>query len=100
MAVAGNTEHPENILTIFREDTYIRMTGYWILVQQIIFAPGENFLRRFNNQKKVLSLWLTGPSVTSGGLGTVKVKMFDGVVRILGGMAYVPKLRKNLISLS
>ena len=34
------------------------------------------------------------------GLGTVKVKMFDGVVRILGGVTYVPKLRKNLISLS
>ena len=26
--------------------------------------------------------------------------MFDEVVRTLGGVAYVPKLRKNLISLS
>ena len=34
------------------------------------------------------------------GLGTVKVKIFDGVVRTLGGVAYVLKLRKNLISLS
>jgi len=34
------------------------------------------------------------------GLGTVKVKMFDGVVRTLGSVAYVPKPRKNLISLS
>ena len=33
-------------------------------------------------------------------LGTVKVKMFDGVVRILGGVSYVRMLRKNLISLS
>jgi len=34
------------------------------------------------------------------GLGTVKVKMFDGVVCTSGGVAYVPKLRKNLISMS
>ncbi|WRX29264.1 hypothetical protein QQP08_021751 [Theobroma cacao] len=34
------------------------------------------------------------------GLGVVKIKMFDGVVRSLDGVAYVPKIRKNLISLS
>ncbi|EOY18934.1 Uncharacterized protein TCM_043452 [Theobroma cacao] len=34
------------------------------------------------------------------GIGVVKIKMFDGVVRSLGGVAYVPKMRKNLISLS
>ena len=42
------------------------MIGYWIRVQQIIFAPGENFLRRFKNRRKVLFLCLTGPSVTYG----------------------------------
>ena len=34
------------------------------------------------------------------GLEMVKIKMFDVVVSTLGGVAYVPKLRKNLISLS
>ncbi|WRX12958.1 hypothetical protein QQP08_005445 [Theobroma cacao] len=34
------------------------------------------------------------------GIGVLKIKMFDGVVRSLGGVAYVPKMRKNLISLS
>ncbi|EOY07366.1 Adenine nucleotide alpha hydrolases-like superfamily protein [Theobroma cacao] len=34
------------------------------------------------------------------GLVVVKIKMFDGVVRSLGGVAYVPKMHKNLISLS
>ncbi|WRX09694.1 zinc finger protein [Theobroma cacao] len=34
------------------------------------------------------------------GIGVVKIKMFDGVVRSLGGVAYVQKMRKNLISLS
>ncbi|KAF7150288.1 hypothetical protein RHSIM_Rhsim02G0024600 [Rhododendron simsii] len=34
------------------------------------------------------------------GFRNVKIKMFDGAVRALGGVAYVPKLRRNLISLS
>lgn len=33
------------------------------------------------------------------GVETVKIKMFDRVVRTLGGVAYVPKMRWNLISL-
>jgi hypothetical protein len=33
------------------------------------------------------------------GLGTIKVKMFDGIVRILTNVRYVPNLKKNLISL-
>lgn len=33
------------------------------------------------------------------GVGTTKIKMFDGVVRTLDGVAYVPKMRRNLISL-
>ncbi|KAG8498690.1 hypothetical protein CXB51_005073 [Gossypium anomalum] len=32
--------------------------------------------------------------------GTIKVKMFDGVVRTLSDVRYVPELKRNLISLS
>jgi hypothetical protein len=33
------------------------------------------------------------------GLGTINVRMFDGIVRILTIVKYVPDLKKNLISL-
>ena len=33
------------------------------------------------------------------GIGTVRVKMFDGVVRTLSDVRHIPELRKNLISL-
>jgi hypothetical protein len=33
------------------------------------------------------------------GIGNIKVKMFDGVVRTLTNVRYVPDLKKNLISL-
>ncbi|KAM3319479.1 putative protein isoform X1 [Capsicum chacoense] len=34
------------------------------------------------------------------GIGTIIIKMFDGVVRTLGDVQYVPDLKRNLISLS
>ena len=34
------------------------------------------------------------------GIGTIRIKMFDGVVRTLGDVRYVPDLKRNLISLS
>ena len=33
------------------------------------------------------------------GIGTVKIKMFDKVVRVLSNVRHVPYFRKNLISL-
>ena len=34
------------------------------------------------------------------GFRLLKIKRFDGIVRSLGGVAYVPKMCKNLISWS
>ncbi|KAG8472722.1 hypothetical protein CXB51_034750 [Gossypium anomalum] len=34
------------------------------------------------------------------GVGTIKVKMFDGVIRTLSDVRHVPELKRNLISLS
>ena len=33
------------------------------------------------------------------GIGIVRIKMFDGVIRALGNVRYIPRLKKNLISL-
>ena len=33
------------------------------------------------------------------GIGTIRVKMFDGIVRELKEVRYVPQLKKNLISI-
>ncbi|CAL8080138.1 unnamed protein product [Prunus armeniaca] len=33
------------------------------------------------------------------GISTVRIIMFDGMIRVLGNVRYVPRLRKNLISL-
>ncbi|KAK9937625.1 hypothetical protein M0R45_014403 [Rubus argutus] len=44
--------------------------------------------------------WGDGTRRSVMGVGTVKIKMFDGAVRTLGDVVYVPKFRRNLISLS
>lgn len=44
--------------------------------------------------------WGDGTRRRVMGVGTVKIKMFDGAVRTLGDVVYVPKFRRNLISLS
>ena len=33
------------------------------------------------------------------GIGSVKIQMFDGVIRTLRNVRYIPTMRKNLISL-
>ena len=33
------------------------------------------------------------------GIGTIKIKMFDGVIRTLHGVRHAPELKRNLISL-
>ena len=33
-------------------------------------------------------------------IGTVRIKIFDGVVRTLGNVRHVPHLKRNMISLS
>ena len=38
-------------------------------------------------------------SCTTVGIGSIRVKMFDGVVKTLTRVRHVPELKKNLISL-
>lgn len=57
----------------------------------------------FDSFKKPTNSSLTLPNgnkCTVAGVGTVKIKMFDELERTLGGVAYVPKLRRNIISIS
>ena len=43
---------------------------------------------------------LMGNNIESVGIGTIKIKMYDGIVKILVEVRYVPNLKKNFISLS
>ncbi|CAL8118972.1 unnamed protein product [Prunus armeniaca] len=56
----------------------------------------------FDNYKEVSSgevLMGDDSSCPVKGISTVRIRMFDGMIRVLGNVRYVPRLRKNLISL-
>ena len=56
----------------------------------------------FNTYKSVNSgsvLMGNDASCKVVGIGNIRIKMFDGVVRMLFDVSHVPNLRKNLISL-
>lgn len=59
-------------------------SGFWILVARIICVPIE-----IDFHQMILV-----------GIGTIRIKMFDGVVRALADVRHVPNLKRNLISLS
>ena len=73
----------------------------WILDLGCTFhmTPNKTFFQTFES--------VDGGNVTMGnnttykvvGVGSVKMKMFDGMVRTLTDVRYVPGLKKNLISL-
>ncbi|CAL8168905.1 unnamed protein product [Prunus armeniaca] len=56
----------------------------------------------FDTYKKVSSgevLMGDDSSCPVKGIDTVRIRMFNGMIRVLGNVRYVPRLRKNLISL-
>ncbi|KAG8482827.1 hypothetical protein CXB51_024187 [Gossypium anomalum] len=59
------------------------------------YSDGELLVASVNNSK-VSEEWILDSSC----VGTIKVKMFDGVVRTLSDVRHVPELKRNLISLS
>ncbi|KAG8478589.1 hypothetical protein CXB51_028432 [Gossypium anomalum] len=69
------------------------------------YSDGELLVASVNDSKVseewILDLGCIFHMIPIGiGVGTIKVKMFDGVVRTLSDVLHVPELKRNLISLS
>ena len=62
-------------------------------------CPNKEWFQSFKECKR--GLVFLGDNKTCEVLGTreIKIKMFDGVVRTLKEVRYVPVLKKNLVSL-
>ncbi|KAK5772363.1 hypothetical protein PVK06_048648 [Gossypium arboreum] len=64
------------------------------------YSDGELLAISVNNSK-VSKEWIIDSGCTFHmSIGTINVKMFDGVVRTLSDVRHVPELKRNLISLS
>ncbi|KAG8498267.1 hypothetical protein CXB51_007036 [Gossypium anomalum] len=63
-------------------------------------SPNRDWFTTYETVPEVVVLMGNNVSCKIAGVGTIKVKIFDGVVRTLSDVQHVPELKRNLISLS
>ncbi|KAG8501335.1 hypothetical protein CXB51_003507 [Gossypium anomalum] len=74
----------------------------WILDSGCTFhmSPNRDWFTTYEIMSEGVVLMENNASCKIAGIGMIKVKMFDGVVKTLGDVRHVPELKRNLISLS
>ncbi|KAG8474900.1 hypothetical protein CXB51_031553 [Gossypium anomalum] len=74
----------------------------WILDSGCTFhiSPNRDWFTTYETVSEGVILMGNNASCKITGVGTIKVKMSDGVVRTLSDVRHVPKLKRNLILLS
>ncbi|KAG8480237.1 hypothetical protein CXB51_024800 [Gossypium anomalum] len=79
-----------------------KVSEEWILDSGCTFhmIPNRDWFTTYETMSEGVVLMGNNASCKIAGVGTIKVKMFDGVVRTLSDVRYVPELKRNLISLS
>ena len=97
--MAADSDSDEDML--FVSSSANRLIDSWVLDSACSFhmTPHKDW---FNTYKSVnYGFVLMGNDATCKvvGIGTIKIKMFDNLVRTLGEVQHVPEVKKNLISL-
>ncbi|KAG8481450.1 hypothetical protein CXB51_026306 [Gossypium anomalum] len=79
-----------------------KVSEEWILDSGCTFhiSPNRDWFTTYETVSEGAVLIGNNASCKITGVGTIKVKMFDGVVRTLSDVRHVPELKRNLISLS
>ncbi|KAG8481939.1 hypothetical protein CXB51_026741 [Gossypium anomalum] len=79
-----------------------KVSEEWILDSGCTFhmSPNRDWFTTYETVSEGVVLMGNNASCKIAGVGTIKVKMFDGVVRTLSDVRHVPELKRNLISLS
>ncbi|KAG8482633.1 hypothetical protein CXB51_024176 [Gossypium anomalum] len=79
-----------------------KVSEEWILNSGCTFhmSPNRDWFTTYEIVTEGVVLMGNNASCKITGVGTIKVKMFDGVVRTLSDIRHVPELKRNLISLS
>ncbi|KAK5819897.1 hypothetical protein PVK06_024931 [Gossypium arboreum] len=79
-----------------------KVSEEWILDSGCTFhmSPNRDWFTTYETVSEGVVLMGNNASCKIAGVGTIKVKMFDGVERTLSDVRHVPELKRNLISLS
>ena len=78
-----------------------QLTDAWILDSACSYhmTPNKDWFDTYRAVDSGSVLMGNDASCKVIGIGNVRIKMFDGVIRTLCDVRYIPELRKNLISL-
>ncbi|KAG9454909.1 hypothetical protein H6P81_007813 [Aristolochia fimbriata] len=98
-SVASNLEKRGDVLSISSGmDAY---SNSWILDSGCSYhmCPHRSWFSTFVDYNGGKVLMGNNAACKTVGMGTIKIKMFDGIVRTLADVRYVLELKKNLISL-
>ncbi|KAG8496828.1 hypothetical protein CXB51_008136 [Gossypium anomalum] len=79
-----------------------KVSKEWILDSGCTFhmSSNQDWFITYETVSEGVVLMENNTSCKIAGVGTIKVNIFDGVVRTLSNMRHVPELKRNLISLS
>ncbi|KAG8486247.1 hypothetical protein CXB51_019546 [Gossypium anomalum] len=79
-----------------------KVSEEWILDSGCTFhmSPNRDWFTTYETVSEGVVLMRNNASCKIASVGTIKVKMFDGVFRTLSDVRHVPELKRNLISLS
>ncbi|KAG8473176.1 hypothetical protein CXB51_035117 [Gossypium anomalum] len=79
-----------------------KVSEEWILDSSCTFHMSSNrdWFTTYETVSEGVVLMGNNDSCKIAGVGTIKVKMFDGVFKTLSDVRHVPELKRNLISLS
>ncbi|KAG8474318.1 hypothetical protein CXB51_033774 [Gossypium anomalum] len=88
------------LLVVFVNDS--KVSKEWILDSCYTFhmSPNRDWFTTYETVSEGVVLMGNNVLCKIAGVGTIKVKMFDGIVRTLSDVQHVPELKKNLILLS
>ncbi|KAG8498862.1 hypothetical protein CXB51_005663 [Gossypium anomalum] len=94
-------ENGDDFLLVSTSDN-TKLTSEWILDSGCSFhmCPNREWFLTYSLVEGGVVHMENDSSSKVLGIGTVKIKMHDGMIRTLSDVKYVPDLRKNLISLS
>ncbi|KAE8787904.1 retrotransposon ty1-copia subclass [Hordeum vulgare] len=100
MAIHGNDSDISSDALVVSERRSIKSEA-WMLDSACSFhaTPNKEWFSSYKSGDFGLAYMGDDTGYSVAGVGDIKIKMFDGVERMLRGVRHVPGLRRNLISL-
>ena len=62
-------------------------------------TPNKSWFEEFNQHEAGMVLLGNNKPCKVQGIGSIRIKMYNGVEKVLERVRYIPKLKRNLISL-